>query len=178
MTATPLPGPATSPPGRGTADLLDFLDFARRAGLITQPTAASYRLGARRILSALPKNATADLTALNPDHAVAVFAASDDADVTEATRRQYESSFRKAHFLYLSYLADPARWHAAAGQNPAAPGWSTAEDGGQELTIPLPRHRTMRLHLPADVTANDTRLAKRLISSYLNELPAVRDGQG
>ena len=128
MTATPPPGPATTPPpGRGPADLLDFLDFARRAGLITQPTAASYRLGARRVLSALPKQAICDLSALNPDHAVAVFAA-DDATVTEATRRQYASAFRKAHFLYLSYLADPARWHAAAGQNPAAPGWSTAAD--------------------------------------------------
>lgn len=179
MTATPPPSPTLHAPGRTTADLLDFLDFACRAGLLTQPTAASYRLGARRILASLPERSTADLTRLSVPDAIHVFTTCGGADgLTEGTRRHYAASFRNAMILFRDYLANPGRWHAKAGQNLSAPGWTTAEDGGQELTIPLPRHRTMRLHLPADVTPNDTRLAKRLISSYLNELPAPRDDEG
>ncbi|WP_194913252.1 hypothetical protein [Catenulispora rubra] len=181
MTATPPPGPTTQAPGRTTADLLAFLDRAFRAGLLTQPTAASYRLGANRVLSALPEHATADVTTLNADHAVAVFEDAEGQTISTATRRQYVASFRKALILFSSYIAEPERWHQAAPSEPGTglgPGWTPAHDGGQELTIPLPRHRSMRLHLPPGVTANDTRLAKRLISSYLNEIPAARDGQG
>ncbi|WP_344667740.1 hypothetical protein [Catenulispora yoronensis] len=178
MTATPPPEPPAANLGRTPADLLAFIDFAFRAGLLTQPSAVSYRLGARRILSALPAHATADLTTLNPEHAIAVFAAAEGEAITKATCAQYAGGFRKALILFRDYTADPGHWQAKAEQGTGAPGWSTADDGGQELTIPLPRQRTMRLHLPADVTANDTRLAKRLISSYLNELPAAPDGQG
>ena len=181
MTADPIPSPTTQAPGRTTADLLAFLDDAFRAGLLTQPTAASYRLGANRVLSALPEHATADLTTLNPDYAIVVFEDAEGETISATTRRQYVGSFRKALILFSSYVAEPERWHQLAGTGSgtgSGPGWMAAADGSQELTIPLPRHRTMRLHLPPGVTANDTRLAKRLISSYLNEIPAARDGQG
>src|SRR5579872_5874613 len=169
---------AEPPPGRVAPDLLAFLDFARRAGLLTEPTAASYRLGASRVLSALPEHATADLTTLNTDHAVAVFDAANAATVSKATRRQYAGAFRKALILFSSYLADPERWHAKAAANTNAHGWAPAADGGLDLTIPLPRHRAMRLHLPPDVTENDARLAKRLISSYLRELAPAQSTAG
>ena len=69
----------------------------------------------------------------------------------------------KPLILFRDYTADPGRWQAKAEQGTGAPGWSTADDGGQELTIPLPR-AAHHAASQADVTANDTRLAKRLIS--------------
>ena len=178
MTATPPPDPATTPPpGRGPADLLAFLDLAFRAGLLSQPTAAAYRLGSRRILSALPEHACADVTTLNPDRAIAVFAADQGQGLSEMTCRQYAAGFRKALILFANYLAAPERWRAKVAEF-AAPGWIPAADGGLDLTIPLPKHHAMRLHLPADVTANDTRLARRLISSYLAEIAPAATGDG
>lgn len=176
MTATPRPGPATESSGARTADLLDFLDFARAAGLLTQSSAAAYRLGASRILSALPEHATEDLSVLNPDHAIAVFEAAEKSQsVSKATRRQYAGSFRKALHLFRSYLAEPERWHAKAEQG-KAPGWTPACDGGMDLEIPLPRKRSMRLHLPADLTANDARLIRRNVSSYLAAITPAAPG--
>lgn len=169
MTATPRPGPTTETPGARTADLLDFLDFARCAGLLSQSSAAAYRLGASRILSALPEHAIKDLRALNPDHAIAVFEDECGETVSKVTRRQYAGSFRKALHLFRSYLDEPERWHAKAAEG-TAPGWTPASDGGMDLEIPLPRHRSMRLHLPTDITANDARLIRRSVSSYLEAL--------
>lgn len=178
MTATPRPGPMTQTPGRRPADLLAFLEFASRAGLLTQPNGAAYRLGASRILSALPEHATGDLTRLNPDHAIALFESANTGSVSKATCRQYAGSFRKALTLFRDYLADPERWRAKAAENSGAVGWSTAADGGLDLTIPLPRARAMRLHLPPDVTENDARLARRIISSYLRELTTAAESRG
>ncbi|HTJ72618.1 MAG TPA: hypothetical protein VL551_34085 [Actinospica sp.] len=177
MTATQRPGPVTDAPGRRTADLLAFLDFAHRAGLLTQANAAAYRLGASRILSALPEHATDDVTRLNPEHAIAVFASANTASVSQTTCRQYAGSLRKALILFADYLADPERWHAKAAANSGAVGWNRAADGGLDLTIPLPRARAMRLHLPADVTENDARLARKLISSYLREITTAPESQ-
>ena len=179
MTATPRPGPTTESPGRRPADLLDFLDFAHRAGLLSQPSAAAYRLGAQRIISTLPEHATEDLTLLDPDHAIALFESAKSASVSQASARQYAGSFRRALILFCDYVADPGRWRATAAENADAVGWIPAADGGLDLTIPLPRSRAMRLHLPPGVTENDARLARRIISSYLRELtttPAPAQG--
>ena len=178
MTATPRPGPTTETTGARTADLLDFLDFAHRAGLLSQSSAAAYRLGASRILSALPEHAAEDLLALNPDHAIAVFEAEVGETISKVTRRQYAGAFRKALHLFRSYLAEPERWHAKAAEG-RAPGWTPASDGGMDLEIPLPRHRSMRLHLPTDLTANDARLIRRNVSSYLDAIaPAAATSEG
>jgi hypothetical protein len=178
MSAVPPGNRGTVSPGRETADLLAFLDFACHAGLLSRSSTAAYRLGARRVLSALPEQATADLTVLLADRAIAVFNATCAKTISEATRRQYAASFRKALMLFRDYVKQPQRWHDKAAENGNTPGWTPTADGGVDLTIPLPRARAMRVHLPADVTANDARLAKRLISSYLNELPGAREGQG
>lgn len=177
MTATPRPGPTAQAPGRRTADLLAFLEFAHRAGLLTQANAAAYRLGASRILSALPDHATDDLTRLNPDHAIALFESANAGTVSKATCRQYAGSLRKALILFRDYLDDPERWRAKAAEKRGAVGWSNAADGGLDLTIPLPRARAMRLHLPPDVTENDARLARRIISSYLREIATSPDSE-
>lgn len=177
MTATPRPGPTSETPGRRPADLFDFLDFAHRAGLVTHSSAAAYRLGASRIISALPEHATDDLTRLKPEHAIAVFESANAEAVSRATRRQYAGSFRKALVLFCDYISDPERWRAKAAENAAAVGWSPAADGGADLTIPLPRARAMRLHLPADVTENDARLARKIISSYLREITTAPESE-
>lgn len=177
MNATPDAPPATGACGKSTADLLAFLDFACRAGLLSRASTAAYRLGARRILSALPGQATEDLTALHLGHAIGVFNATDGKAVSEATRRQYAASLRKAVALFCDYIQKPQRWHDKAAENSQTQGWRPGADGGVDLTIPLPRDRTMRVHLPADVTANDARLAKRVLSTYLAELtPTSSEG--
>lgn len=178
MTATPQPGSTLQVPGRRPADLLDFLEFAHHAGLLTLSSAAAYRLGSSRILSALPQHTTEDLTALDPDHAIALFEAANGQGVSQATCRQYAGSLRRALILFRDYLADPERWHAKAAQNAETVGWNRAADGGMDLTIPLPRSRTMRLHLPADLTENDARLVRRIISSYLRELTTTPAPEG
>ncbi|WP_194894134.1 hypothetical protein [Catenulispora pinisilvae] len=178
MSAMPPGSHGTAVPGRETADLLAFLDFACHAGLLSSSSTAAYRLGARRILSALPEQATADLTVLLDDRAIAVFNATSGETISEATRRQYAASFRKALMLFRDYLKQPQRWHDKAAENGNAPGWTPTADGGVDLTIPLPRARAMRVHLPADVTANDARLAKRVLSSYLAEIAPAATTNG
>jgi hypothetical protein len=170
MNATSETAQATGAGGTATADLLAFLDFACHAGLLSHSSTAAYRLGTRRILSALPEQATADVTALHLERAIAVFNATDGKSICEATRRQYATSFRRAIALFRDYLLQPQRWHDKAAEKNPTPGWTPATDGGVDLTIPLPRARTMRVHLPADVTANDARLAKRFLNTYLAEI--------
>lgn len=170
--------PAIDACGTATEDLLYFLNFACYAGLLSHSSAAAYRLGARRILSALPEQATTDLTTLHVEHAIAVFNATDGKTVSEATRRQYATSCRKALTLFRDYLLQPQRWHDKAAEKNPTPGWTPATDGGVDLTIPLPRARTMRVHLPAELTANDARLAKRFLNTYLAEItPTTTSGE-
>lgn len=155
------------PPGRTTADLLAFLDYARRTGLLTDASATTYRQGALRILSAQLDPDACDLIGLDTEVAIAQFTVANP-DLSDASRRQYASGFRKAQHLLRDYHANPARWHEKAEH--AEHGWLAHEDGGLELHIPLTRDREIQLILPPEFNAADMRLARRVLNAYLRGL--------
>ena len=168
MTETAMTPDTSAPtPGRTTSDLLAFLDYTRRAGLLPETSIATYRQGLLRILSAQPDPQAADIITLETEAAIARFTAANP-DLAPASLRQYASGFRKAQHLLRDYHANPARWHAKAGDGEH--GWQRHEDGALELHIPLARNREIQLILPPDYGPADMPLARRILAAYLRGL--------
>ena len=161
-------------PGRTTAHLLAFLDYARRTGLLTDASATTYRQCALRILSAQPEPESTDLIALDTELAIAQFTVAHP-DLSDASRKQYASGFRKAQHLLRDYHINPARWHEKAAHTEH--GWLEGADGALELRIPLTRNREIHLTLPPDFNAADMRLARRVLNAYLRGLIPAETGE-
>lgn len=119
----------TAPTGR---DLLAYWEWARKAGIVSKPTSASYLHGARTILEHLPHGLDTDLSALDLKAAISGYSAAHAGELAASTIAQYTSAFRRAVTLYL---------HQRTGEEP----------GTVRTRIALPDGRTVTVIAPADL---------------------------
>jgi hypothetical protein len=173
--------------------LVEFLEYAGRAGLMPKNTAQSRKTAVQKLLAVLHGEEAADLRKLNIDDVAARFANRHKTDYTQQSLRVYQSRARSAIADFIAWTNDPSSFkpsgkQGAARTKGARPSVgdnnsraaedlasstrsevSSANTGRQTFSIPIPVRDGFMVEvvgLPKDLTLNEAQKISGIVMAY------------